>query len=69
MATLGVAGMPAEMFSLYDRVSRTHTYVKLQLFLSRGILKCMTVHFSLITSLSISYNKSKIAGRNANVTV
>lgn len=69
MASLSVADMPAEMLTLCDHVSRTHTYAKLQLFLSGGILKYTIICFSLIKSLFISYNKSKIAGKNANVTI
>lgn len=69
MASLSVADMPAEMHTLCDHVSRTHTYAKLQLFLSGGILKCMIICFSLIKNLSISYNKSKIASKNADVTI
>lgn len=61
--------MPAGVLTLYDHVSRTHTYVKLQLFLSRGIPECIIIHFFLIKSLSISYNKSKIAGKNAGISV
>lgn len=34
VAAGSAAGTPAEMLTLYDRVSRTRTYVKLQLFLS-----------------------------------
>lgn len=59
----------ASRSTLYDHVSRTHTYVKLQLLLSRGIPECIIIHFSLIKSLSISYNKSKIAGKNADISV
>lgn len=41
-----------------------HIYVKLQLFLSKGILECIIIHFFLLKSLSVPYNKSQISEKN-----
>lgn len=61
-AILSVAGIPAESLTVHDHVSRPHI-CQASAVAVKGILECIIIHFFLLKSIFMPYNKSKMADK------